>query len=88
MFQNDYIHISSKQVIYVMITYSTTLHWGPVSAQQIPPSGKKKTLKNVFHSLWTLLGDRKSLPIAKNHPKSSQEVREQIGPFSSQNEEF
>ena len=26
------------------------------------------------------VGDRKSLPIAKNHPKPSQEFREQIGP--------
>ena len=28
-----------------------------------------------------IIGDRKSLPIAKNHPKPSQEFREQIGPF-------
>ena len=28
-----------------------------------------------------LFGDRKSLSTAKNHPKPSQEFREQIGPF-------
>ena len=27
-----------------------------------------------------LLGDRKSLPIAKNHPKTSQDFSEQFGP--------
>ena len=29
----------------------------------------------------SFFGDRKSLPIAKNHLKPSQEFREQIGPF-------